>query len=145
MDLETAISEKKFRQIETVIFQQPQKIETVDDFLKRGGKIHVVSDRDNPTPEKKENIAMAAKAAAKKEVPKTAPPSPDEKLKAREAAEKYNATPHIPVAEIIAMIPEYGTPLHRNQWAATFLKHIKPEFSEKISAELKAAINPPKK
>jgi len=64
-------------------------------------------------------------------------------MKAKEASEKFNQTPHMTAQEIIKMMDNYGNVLHRNQWIATFLKHIKPEFS-KIGDEIKEIFKPKK-
>lgn len=66
-------------------------------------------------------------------------------MKAKEAAEKYNKTPHMTAEEIKDLIPDYSLILHKKQWVSTFLKHINPEFVEDIASDLKSITNPPSK
>ena len=44
-DRAEAITERLFQRCESRLFQNNQKAETVEDFLKRGGKINIIDER----------------------------------------------------------------------------------------------------
>lgn len=52
--------------------------------------------------------------------------------KAKEAAEFVNNNPDTSVERIEKVIPIYVLPLHKNQWIATFFKHLAPDLHQKF-------------
>lgn len=138
--LEIRVSEDKFRRIEDGIFKQKTKAETIDEFLERGGKIRRLSSSARSQKPEKEMTEMAKAAKKQPEVVKEAPPA----NRAKDAADMVNKAPHMPVDEIITMIPKYNNALHKNQWLSTFFKHLSPEIREQIESPIKLKVNPPK-
>jgi len=56
--------------------------------------------------------------------------------KAKEAAEHINQNPSVSVERVRSVIPDYKLRLHRNQWIATFFKHLAVDLHDQF-AELK--------
>lgn len=54
--------------------------------------------------------------------------------KAKEAAEQVNKNPEISVKRVRSVIPDYKLQLHRNQWIATFFKHLAPDLHDQFAA-----------
>jgi len=59
---------------------------------------------------------------------------------AKEAAAWCNENPDMPPEKVKEVMPEYQHALHRNQWTATFFKHLAPDLHDRF-----ASIRPGKK
>lgn len=52
---------------------------------------------------------------------------------AKEAAEFVNQAPDTSVECVEKVMPTYQHALHKNQWIATFFKHLAPDLHQKFS------------
>ena len=58
---------------------------------------------------------------------------------AKEAAEFVNNNPDTSIDRVKKVMPDYQHPLHKNQWIATFFKHLSPDLHQKF-----LGLKPPK-
>jgi hypothetical protein len=112
--------ENRLAELDLRARQNDCKVESVEDFLRRGGKIK----RGNFTEAQKiENIS---KNIEKEPQALTNPPCLNI-MKAVDAAMIAKQDPLCTVAKIAAVIPEYKAPLPRRSWIAKFRAALDPQ------------------
>jgi hypothetical protein len=103
--------ENRFAELDAMARQKTRKIESIAEFLARGGTINKI---------RKEIIRMA-----------DTPIISTQKMTAREAADMVINNPTCTIEEIMAVIPEYKAPLPRRSWIAKFKSIIdQPQFAD---------------
>ena len=117
--------ENRLAELDLRARQNDCKVESVEDFLSRGGRIK----RVNFTEAQK--MESANKNAEKEPQVRTDPPCLNS-MKAVEAAKIAKQDPLCTVAKIASIIPEYKAPLPRRSWIAKFRSALDPQDSRFI-------------